>query len=163
MGPSSMGGSGSSIPIPTSALGGAAGAKRGSRASIPTADDKKPAAAFGGAGPARGSVKEPEVTLSPQVNALHNKWRHVWLMSMDRRRKLQVSGFSMKICKVGLSASVSPYGMMLGRRRFFITQGLEGKELVRAMSSLASHVTIAVSTGTSEGGNDEGIGGPLDR
>ena len=58
-------------------------------------------------------------------------------------------------CKVGLSASVSPYGMMLGRRRFFITQGLERKELVCPMSSLASHVTIAVSTGTSEG-RDEG-------
>ena len=64
---------------------------------------------------------------------------------------------AMHQCKVGLSASVSPYGMMLGRRRFFITQGLEGKELVCPMSSLASHVTIAVSTGTSEGGNDESL------
>ena len=87
----SMGGSRSSIPVPTSGMGGGgACAKRGSRALIPTAD-KSASAAFGGAGAARASLREPEVALSPQVNALHNKWRHVWLMTMDRRRKLQVT------------------------------------------------------------------------
>ena len=89
MGSVSMGGSRSSIPISSSSA--AAGAKRGSKASILTADEsKKPAAGFGGGFGPRGSLKEPESTLSPQVNALHNKWKHVWLMSMDRRRKLQV-------------------------------------------------------------------------
>ena len=88
MGSASRGGSRSSIPISST---GAAGANRGSRPSIPTADEsKKPAAAFGGGFAPRGSLKEPESTLSPQVNALHNKWKHVWLLSMDRRRKLQV-------------------------------------------------------------------------
>ena len=91
MGPSA-GGSRSSIPVPTGGLGTTAGAKRGSKASILSADEgKKPAAGFGAA---RGSIKEPEPSLSPQVNALHNKWRHVWLMSMDRRRKLQVTSYS---------------------------------------------------------------------
>ena len=45
---------------------------------------------------------------------------------------------------------------MLGRRRFFITLGLKEEELLCPMSDLASHVSIAVSTGTSEGRNDEG-------
>lgn len=31
---------------------------------------------------------EPEFT-NPRVGALFNKWRGVWLMAMDRRRKLQ--------------------------------------------------------------------------
>ena len=59
-------------------------------------------------------------------------------------------------CKVGLSASVSPYGFMLGRQRFFVTQGLKGKQLLCPMLSLTSHVSLAVSMGTSEGENDEG-------
>ena len=84
-----MGGRQSSIPIPSGGLGTAASSKRGSRASILPADEsKKPAAAFG---PGANRSKDQEATLSPQVNALHNKWRHVWLMSMDRRRKLQVN------------------------------------------------------------------------
>ena len=75
---------------------------------------------------------------------------------MKRRRGRRGEEEEERKCKGRLSASVSPYGLMLGRRRFFVTQGLKGKQLLCPMLSLASHVSIAVSTGTSEGGNDEG-------
>ena len=80
-------------------------------------------------------------------------WEDGHLQDLYRCSKVEST---MHQCKGRLSASVSPYGLMLGRRRFFVTQGLKGKQLLCPMLSLASHVSIAVSTGTSEGGNDEG-------
>ena len=31
----------------------------------------------------------PDPSRNPRVAALHNKWKQVWLMAMDRRRRLQ--------------------------------------------------------------------------
>lgn len=31
----------------------------------------------------------PETSRNPRVSALNNKWKQVWLMAMDRRRRLQ--------------------------------------------------------------------------
>ena len=33
----------------------------------------------------------PDASRNPRVAALHNKWKQVWLMAMDRRRRLQDS------------------------------------------------------------------------